>query len=86
MKKTLLLVAALFYFVGLNAQGVIFEKGTWKEVLEKANRENKIIFVDIYTSWCGPCKNVAKTVFPNAEFGAYYNEHFINFSGRCRER
>ena len=54
MKKTLLLVAALFYFVGLNAQGVIFEKGTWKEVLEKANRENKIIFVDIYTSWCGP--------------------------------
>ena len=79
MKKTLLLVAALFYFVGLNAQGVIFEKGTWKEVLEKANRENKIIFVDIYTSWCGPCKNVAKTVFPNAEFGAYYNEHFINF-------
>lgn len=62
MKKTLLLVAALFYFVGLNAQGVIFEKGTWKEVLEKANRENKIIFVDIYTSWCGPCKNVAKTV------------------------
>lgn len=36
MKKTLLLVAALFYFVGLNAQGVIFEKGTWKEVLGKS--------------------------------------------------
>lgn len=26
MKKTLLLVAALFYFVGLNAQGVILRR------------------------------------------------------------
>jgi thiol-disulfide isomerase/thioredoxin len=78
MKKTLLLVAALFYFVGLNAQGVIFEKGTWKEVLEKANRENKIIFVDIYTSWCGPCKLMASKEFVQEKAGEYFNPRFVS--------
>lgn len=64
--------------IACQAQGVKFETGTWEEVLAKAKTENKIIFVDIYTKWCGPCKMVAKTVFPDEKMGEYYNAHFIN--------
>ena len=60
-------------------QGVKFESGTWKEILTKAKTENKTIFVDVYTKWCGPCKHVSETVFPQEKLGEYYNSRFINF-------
>ena len=56
-----------------------FESGTWKEILTKAKTENKTIFVDVYTKWCGPCKHVSETVFPQEKLGEYYNSRFINF-------
>lgn len=61
------------------AQGIKFETGSWNEMLAKAKAENKLIFVDVYTQWCGPCKNVAKNVFPQQKLGDVYNEQFINF-------
>ena len=61
------------------AQGVKFETGAWSEMLAKAKAENKLVFVDVYTKWCGPCKHVSETVFPQEKLGEYYNAHFINF-------
>lgn len=60
------------------AQGIVFLEGTLTEALTRAKQENKLVFVDVYTIWCGPCKMVAKTVFPQEKVGRYYNEHFIN--------
>jgi thiol-disulfide isomerase/thioredoxin len=37
-----------------------------------------VIFVDCYTTWCGPCKIMARDVFPDKEVGDFYNQHFIN--------
>lgn len=62
----------------LTAQGIDFFHGSWEEALNAAEKENKIIFVDCYTTWCGPCKRMARDVFPNKEVGDFYNEHFIN--------
>ena len=45
------------------AQGIEFSHGTWKEVLAKAKQEDKLVFIDVYTSWCGPCKKMAAKVF-----------------------
>lgn len=80
MKKIALLIVLICagIYVSL-AQGVQFETGTWEEVLAKSKVENKIIFVDVFTQWCGPCKNVAKNVFPLKEMGDVYNKQFINF-------
>ncbi|MCG8580130.1 MAG: thioredoxin family protein [Bacteroidales bacterium] len=61
-------------------QGIQFEKGSWHEVLELAQKENKPIFLDIYASWCGPCKKIKANTFPNADVGAYFNEHFISYA------
>lgn len=60
------------------AQGIEFFHGTWEEALVKAEAEGKLIFVDAYTTWCGPCKRMSANVFPVAEVGEVFNANFIN--------
>jgi len=60
------------------AKGISFEEKPFEELLTQARKENKIIFIDAYTTWCGPCKLMAKNIFPLPEVGAVYNERFIN--------
>jgi thiol-disulfide isomerase/thioredoxin len=43
----------------------------------KAKAEDKIIFVDAYTTWCGPCKNMAANTFPDPEVGKLFNANFV---------
>lgn len=57
--------------------GIHFFHGTWKEGIEKAKQEQKKIFVDFFTEWCGPCLNMALKVFPLPEVGAAYNKDFV---------
>ena len=59
-------------------EGIQFFEGTWDEALQKAKNENKSIFLDVYASWCGPCKVLKNKTFPNAEAGDYFNQNFIN--------
>ncbi len=62
----------------LSAQGIEFFEGQFNDALQKARTENKLIFVDAYADWCGPCKRMAKLVFTQEVVGNYYNENFIN--------
>ncbi|HEY2349405.1 MAG TPA: thioredoxin family protein [Puia sp.] len=59
-------------------RGMQFEHGlTWQQILAKAKKDNKYIFVDCYTTWCGPCKYMAKNIFPLQETGDAVNPNFI---------
>lgn len=60
--------------------GVRFHKGTWDEALALAKKENKLIFLDIYATWCAPCKKLKKSTFSRKEVGQFYNANFINVS------
>lgn len=73
-----ILLLASFSFTGAFAQGIEFFHGTWEEAIEKAKAEDKIIFVDAFTTWCGPCKAMSANIFPNPQVGAYFNQHFIS--------
>lgn len=77
MKRQLIIITSLFFSVLGFSQGIVFEHGTWKEIIEKAKQNNKSIFIDVYTSWCGPCKKMSKDIFPLTEVGKVYNENFI---------
>lgn len=48
-------------------------------VLEAAKAENKLVFVDFYTTWCLPCKLMDEDVFPDEEFGKFMNDNFISY-------
>ncbi len=84
MKRLILPLVILFTsIISLNAQnvGVNWEKGSLNEVIAKAQKNKKgpkLIFLDCYTSWCGPCKYMANTIFPTKEAGDYFNTNFLN--------
>ena len=59
-------------------KGIKFTEAKWAEILKKAKAENKIIFFDAYTTWCGPCKMMQKNVFTRDDVAAVYNKNFIN--------
>ena len=60
-------------------EGIQFRSNApWAEVLAQAKAENKLIFLDAYAVWCGPCKMMDRDVFAQAEVGAFFNERFVN--------
>jgi thioredoxin-related protein len=81
MKKYFLFsVCCMFAYLAVNAQdkSINFEHSTWAEIKAKAAKEKKAIFLDAYTSWCGPCKKMVKEVFSNNKVADYFNANFIN--------
>lgn len=73
----------LFFFLlsqyCTNAQGVQWQTGSFESILNKAKVQKKLIYVDIYTTWCTPCKQMDAEVFSNANVGKIFNENFINY-------
>jgi thiol:disulfide interchange protein len=81
MKRLLfcVFIAVLFSCSQVQAQGIRFSNAkTWSEVLAQAKQENKLVFLDAYTTWCGPCKYMQKDIFPKPSVGKFYNANFIN--------
>lgn len=79
MKKYIICIVTALSLVSVaQNRSIKFEHITFKEIKAKALKENKLIFIDAYTSWCGPCKQMAKNVFTNDTVADYYNKNFIN--------
>ena len=64
---------------GVFGQGIEFmDNEPWSKVLQRAKEQNRLIFMDCYTVWCGPCKGLAQDVFPQKQVGDFFNAHFVN--------
>lgn len=74
---SLLFLLSFIFSAAVQAQGIEFFHGTWQEALAKAKAEEKLIFVDAFASWCGPCKRMAKETFPDEKVGEYFNANFL---------
>jgi thioredoxin 1 len=58
--------------------GIHFFEGTWQEAVQKSVKENKLIFLDLSTSWCGWCKKMKQNTYSQKMTGDFFNAHFIN--------
>lgn len=79
MKKFTLAVCFILITASVSAAEINFlDNPVWATVLEKAKKENKMIFLDAYATWCGPCKNMDAQTYTNQTVADYYNANFIN--------
>ena len=78
MKYLMAIAVATLLSGTMAAQGMEFFHGSWEEALAKADEEGKLIFVDCYTTWCGPCKRMSAQTFPDPQVGEFYNANFIS--------
>lgn len=82
IKRVIPLIAVLFFISNTTFAQMQFKEivtdSEWETALKEADYSGKLIFLDIYATWCGPCKYLESTIYPDVELGKYYNSHFIN--------
>jgi thioredoxin 1 len=88
MKKVLLGMSIIAFFVVVYAcsRGSIKQMGfiqnsdkTMDEMKAEAKRQNKVLFVDVYTTWCGPCKWMDENTFKDSRVAEKFNKTFLNY-------
>ena len=72
------LVFLLFVTLAARAGGIEFFHGTFEEAKALAKEQDKLLFVDAYAQWCGPCKRMAANVFTQDQVGDFFNSRFVN--------
>lgn len=72
--KKLLLFLVLLGSISVSAQEIKWM--SMNEALEAQKKQPKKIFVDAYTTWCGPCKLLDKNTFGNKDVAEYINKHY----------
>lgn len=78
MKIIPIFISLSLTIISSQAQEINFERGTWKDAVAKAKTQNKPIFIDFFTTWCGPCKLLDQKVYAKPEVIQKMNANFIN--------
>jgi thiol:disulfide interchange protein len=79
------LAILLFVAASLSAQGPTKWEHDYASALRRAKAENKVIFMDLWTEWCGPCQHLQKNVFPTSE-GTAALAKVVPFSSLVQKR
>lgn len=75
--RFLILIMAVIFVLSFSKPNK--EKIHWisiKELNEQYSKNPKPILVDIYTDWCGWCKEMDRTTYRNDKLATYINSHY----------
>lgn len=61
-----------------NSSEIDFKPITLEAAKAMAAESGKLIFIDCYTVWCGPCKWMAANTFKDPSVAELFNDKFIN--------
>jgi len=88
MKKIILLLILLIAGVSVNAQESEINWMSLEEAVQAQAKNPKKIMMDVYTSWCGPCKMLDKNTFQNPDVVKYVNENYyaVKFNAEGAEQ
>ena len=64
----------------VKSESIVFIENAFSTAVKKAKAEHKYIFVDAYTTWCGPCKQLKNITFRDSEAADFFNKNFVNLS------
>ncbi|WP_374443986.1 thioredoxin family protein [Epilithonimonas sp.] len=78
MKKISFFLILFVSQLVFSQQSIKFEESSFASILAKAKAEKKLVFMDAYASWCGPCKLMEKNVFTDKNVADFYNQNFVN--------
>lgn len=79
MKRLVIVFQILLCALNMAAQGIEFtENLSWDQIIQKAQKENKKIFVDCYATYCIPCKVMDREVYSQKPVGDFFNKEFVN--------
>ncbi len=53
--------------------------GTLTEVIDRAKRENKLVFVDVMAEWCAPCKLMEQEIYTYEPLFKKMNKNFVSY-------
>lgn len=65
---------------GASGEGIRFFEGNFSQALEKAAAENKLVFLDAHTDWCGYCRKMKRQVYSDKSVGEAFNAKFVSIS------
>ena len=75
-----LVVLFILACVGFYSKGLAQESKvkwyTFEEAVELNKAEQRKIFIDVYTDWCGWCKKMDATTFNSPEIAKILNEEY----------
>lgn len=78
MKRSFIL-CFLALFACVSFAQIDFQKDSLKVVFAKAQSENKILMVDVFTDWCKWCIELDNKVYSNPEVYNFANAHQVNY-------
>lgn len=81
MKRAFYIICVVFALAAasgpVRAEGVEFRNGNFETMLSEASAADKLLFVELFATWCGPCRTMEKTLAQD-RVGEYVNQRFVS--------